>query len=231
MKDMVFSKNKNTYTTTLIIADGVGNEHKNVIGLLRKYSNRELLSTFETAKVSRGGRPVEYAILSEEQTTFLITLMSNSDKVVSFKEELTKAFYQAKKALLEMSVNKSNQQWLSNRDQGKLTRKGTTDIIQKFTEYAVKQGSKNAERYYGNISKMENSALFMVMQKFPNLRDVMNNRQLNIVQAADTIVQEAIREGMEKELFYKEIYQLAKTRVNNFAEYMPRTSIPMAIGG
>jgi phage regulator Rha-like protein len=93
MESLVLTDGDKAYTTTLIISEGVGNDHRNVMRLLKKYSGRELLSTFETAKVSRGGRPVEYAKLDEQQTTFLITLMNNSDEVVRFKELLTKEFF------------------------------------------------------------------------------------------------------------------------------------------
>lgn len=93
MKDIVFNNGTDIFTNTLIIAEGVGNDHRNVMRLLNRYSDRKLLSTFQRMKVSRGGRPVEYAILNEEQTTFLITLMNNSDKVVTFKEALTREFF------------------------------------------------------------------------------------------------------------------------------------------
>ena len=222
-------KNK-VVTDSRDLEDVFGIEHRSIYRLVSKHEKKLGEVRFEIASKDSGQRQ-KYAILTERQAMILLTYTRSNEKTDAFRQELVDDFISMRTALREISLNKSNQQWLSNRDQGKLVRKETTDIIKEFTDYAISQGSQNAKRYYGNISKMENSALFLVMQKFPNLRDVMNNRQLNIVQAADTIVQEAIREGMEKELFYKDIYQLAKTRVNNFAEYMPRTSIPMSIEG
>jgi predicted transcriptional regulator YheO len=230
MGDMVFVDKSNVLTTTLIIAEGVHNDHYNVMRLLNKYSNRKILSDFETRKVSRGGRPVTYAILNEEQTTFLITLMNNSDVVVDFKERLIKAFYKMKNTLLQIANNKQNEEWLTCRGAGKDVRNQATTIIDSFIKYAEKQGSQSPSRYFTNISKMENKALFIVTEKYPNLRDVMNKRQLSFIQSADTIASEAIIEGMKKEMYYKDIYKLAKQRVEELSKLIPRTPIPMQVG-
>ena len=38
---------------------------------------------------------------------------------------------------------------------------------------------------------------------------------------------EKVLEGMEKEMFYKDIFQLAKQRVETFASVMPKTQVTM----
>lgn len=82
-----FDENQ-THTTTLHIAGRCKIEHRAVIKLLRTYQKNEILSSFEMSKISRGGRPIEYAILSWKQASFLITLMKNSKETISFKETL-----------------------------------------------------------------------------------------------------------------------------------------------
>ena len=134
MNNLVSIDGNDMYTTTLIIAEGVGNDHRNVMRLLNRYSGTEILSSFERSKVTRGGRPVEYAKLDEMQTTFLITLMKNSDIVVSFKEKLTREFFRMRQSLLNIATNKKNQEWLTNRKEGKLQRLETTNIIKKFVK-------------------------------------------------------------------------------------------------
>lgn len=82
-------------TTSEVIAANTENQHKNVLELIRQYQPQlEELgpSAFETRKSS--GRPTEVAILNEHQSTFLLTLMRNSDTVVRFKLALVKAFYE-----------------------------------------------------------------------------------------------------------------------------------------
>lgn len=57
---------------------------------------------FETGKPprgSKGGRPSKYALLSEDQATFVMTLSRNSPEVVQCKIDLVQAFSRAKELL------------------------------------------------------------------------------------------------------------------------------------
>ena len=134
-----------------------------------------------------------------------------------------------RKTLLQAVTNRDNQLWLEERETGKLQRRSTTDRIKEFVEYAEKQGSRNAKMYYMNISKMENKALFFIEQKYPNIRELMTGRQLNVIRSADMIVEEAIIEGMESGKGYREIYQECRRRVEQFSAMVPRTMIPLAV--
>ncbi|MBW1853092.1 MAG: Rha family transcriptional regulator [Deltaproteobacteria bacterium] len=232
MEKLVSIKNSIPVADSRDIAKGFDVEHRSVYRLIithQKHFEDSGLLRFEIAR-SKKGREQRFCYLNEEQALFLVTLMRNSDIVVAFKKHLVRDFKKMQRALNEVSLNKKNQEWLTNREDGKLQRKATTNIISLFLDYAISQGSKNASRYFGNISKMENKALFIVQEKFPNLREVMNNRQLSFIKSADIIVEEAIREGMEKEMFYKDIYTLSKKRVEAFSDLIPKTSIPMQIG-
>src|SRR6185369_2019248 len=102
---------------------------------------------------------------------------------------------------------------LETRKAGKEVRVLTTDTIKAFVEYTKRQGSTKAEMYYANISKMENSALFLLEQTYPNLRHVLNINQLSTIKCADQIVIKALSDGMSDGLNYKDIYKLAKTRI------------------
>ncbi|WP_208433098.1 Rha family transcriptional regulator [Bartonella taylorii] len=91
-------------TTSLKIAEGVGNKHKTVIQLVRKNVKdfEELgrvafeMLPFET----KGGiQKREVAILNESQATLLMTYMRNNDTVRAFKKALVKAFYELKSQL------------------------------------------------------------------------------------------------------------------------------------
>jgi len=233
MDKLVKIIDKEPVVDSRVLAEGFDVEHRSVRRLIETYQKafeRMGFLGFEIQR-SKKGREVRFCYLNEKQSTFLISLMKNSPVVVAFKEELINEFYKMKKVLVEVSLNKKNQEWLTNREEGKLQRRDTTDYIKQFIDYAINQGSKSAKLYYMNISKLENRALFIVQEKFPNLQEVMNNRQLSFVKSADIIAQEAIIEGMETEMFYKDIYQLCKKRVEAFSDLIPRTSIPMMIKG
>lgn len=109
MNKLVILENNIPITTSKIIADGVGNKHKNVVELIQRHEERikkfRGILPFETEKTKSGkrGRPLQFYILNEEQTTFLISLMDNSEKVLDFKESLVKEFFRMRKTLLEIA--------------------------------------------------------------------------------------------------------------------------------
>ena len=91
-------------TTSEIIAANTDNEHASVMKLVRDYQGQiEQFGPcrFEIAVVKRpqgGGTSREVAILNEQQSTFLLTLMRNSEVVVRFKLELVREFYRLRSA-------------------------------------------------------------------------------------------------------------------------------------
>jgi hypothetical protein len=85
-------------TTSEIIAQNTDNEHRAVLQLIGTY--KEQMESFgrvafemRTLKTKGGDQQREIAILNEQQSTFLLTLMRNTEIVVRFKVELVKEFY------------------------------------------------------------------------------------------------------------------------------------------
>lgn len=86
------------YTTSEIIAEGTGMNHRRVRDAIRKYQ-AELetfgrVGAYQTALGTKGGvQNVPGYILNEQQATFLLTLLKNTPVVVAFKKELVRQFY------------------------------------------------------------------------------------------------------------------------------------------
>lgn len=228
--NLVVIKNNEPITTSLVVAEGMKIEHRAVIVLLDKYEDdfREL-GTFAFEMRKSGGRPIRYAELNEEQMLYLITLMRNSQVVVKFKKELSKEFIRQRRLISHLLTQRKNSEWIEQRQQGIMARKEETDTIKDFVEYCKEQGSQNADRYYSNISKMENKALFMLEQKFPNVRNVLTGYQLSTIASADLIVAKAIKAGMESKMPYKDIYIMAKQRIEQFADLVGKTLVPLPL--
>ena len=219
LKDIVVIYDDELRAGTWLIAQGFGREHGSITKMIKKYSqNFENFSDLKSKKNrSTGGRPVTEYLLTEEQTAFLGTLLKNNKQVVSFKEKLIKEFYRMKRVLENIRTQHKDIKWLENREKGKIARLESTDEIKEFKIYAIEQGSQNADWYYVNLTKMLNGLLFIVDGKFKNLRDMMTPIQLMIVSGGDLIIRKALQDGMKKQLFYKEIYRVAKERVEIFA--------------
>jgi phage regulator Rha-like protein len=208
-----------------LVAADLGIKHKNFLETIRKYQ-KDLEEfgevPFQTAVESKSNNPEVFCWLTEEQATFAMTLSRNSAKVIECKKKLTRWFYAAKKLLQQ----RRNAEWIEARDAGKRNRRQETDGIKAFIEYAKAQGSQNAEKYYANLTKMENKALFLVEQKYPNLRDVLGVAELGLIAVADVIVLNALKDGMAQVLHYKDIYKLAKQRVETLGAAHGKVLVP-----
>lgn len=107
---------------------------------------------------------------------------------------------------------KKNQEWVKNREAGKVQRRSLTDSIKAFIEYAKINGSAGADKYYMNFTKMQNSALGSIN------RDSADLFTLNALQMSDAMISNVLINGMEKGVFYKDIFKEAKKTVENFAK-------------
>lgn len=107
MTNLVFARNGQALTTSEIIAQGVGIQHKNILALVRNYQadfetfNPVAFETRQGKALPQGGfgQGVTIAILSEQQATLLVTYCKNTETVRKFKVALVKAFYEMREQL------------------------------------------------------------------------------------------------------------------------------------
>ena len=126
---------------------------------------------------------------------------------------------------MEAQTRQKDPIWIDTRNTGKIKRLEATDRVKEFVDYAERQGSKNANYYYINITKMMNAALFIISGKFKNLREVMTPQQLMVVGAAEGIIDKTLKDNMKKGIYYKEIYNLLKERLLLFADLHGQSEI------
>jgi len=219
------------YTTSLDMAEKFEKRHKDV---LRAISNLDCSEEFMRRSFAphaytddRGNtQPMFY--VSRDGFQFL-AMGFRGKKAAAWKEKYIAAFN-----LMEKAIRRRHDDpfWLDRRDQGVIARREETDIIQLFVEYATSQGSKNARFYYKNITSATYKALFIVQCNVgQSFRDLLDSRQLSFLQTAEYIAAEALEDGMNQGLFYKDIYQLAKGRIERYADTVPRTEVISMHGG
>lgn len=212
--------NDKARTGTFSLAQGLEREHKTVRDLVEKY--REEFEDFGSLKKrklrSTGGRAANEYMLDEDQFMFLGTLLRNTKKVVAFKKAIIKQFKQCRLENEALGIHKQQPDYRITRDAGKIVRKQTTDVMKKFIEYAELQGSKNATRYYSNITRMLNGLLFIVEGRFKNVRNLLSIQQLMTCSTAEQIINRGLLDGMSRNKYYREIYKDIKLRVELFAE-------------
>lgn len=189
------------------LASLLDHRHRVIFANIKKYEH-ELISLgqvlFEKAlgvELPQGGRTPEqsFALLNEDQCYFVLTLMRNNERVVAAKLKLVQAFRDARSQLAARDIARLD---------GKLVRAAETGAISDLVSYAKARGSKSADMYFANVTKMTNKLLGIESGQ----RDSLDARQLNDVAILERIVANAISDGISAKMDYKEVYQLAKAR-------------------
>lgn len=210
MNELVILKGNDLFTDSQKIAFGAKLEHESVIRMVEKYSGklsrlgRIRFSDFKSGN-SLGGRPVKIAELNEQQATFLLTLLKNTEPVVEFKFKLTQEFFRMRQFLLE----KQTAEWHQARLTGKKVRREETDVIlTKLIPLAESQGSKNAGKLYLAYSKLVNSTLGIEAGQRGNLP----LPYIEAIKFLERAIENIISLEVDKGSNYKEIYQVCKVK-------------------
>jgi Rha family phage regulatory protein len=186
-KDLVEIKGKIVVTDSLTVAESFEKQHKNVVQKIESIikDDEEDRLTFKPIFYHDSyGREQQKYIM--DRRSFSILCMSfTGKKALKWKNRFYDAFEAMEKALLQQMAQNNDADWIAHRKHSKTIRRDTTDTIQKFIEYAIRQGSTNADNYYMSITRMENSAMFLLERKFKNLRDILNIGQLSLLSTAE----------------------------------------------
>jgi phage regulator Rha-like protein len=191
-----------------LLAGQLDHRHRTILENIDKYKTElesisELPFQTEAGVIRKQGgtSTIRFALLTEDQCYFVLTLMRNNPNVVALKLKLVKAFRDARKQI-------------ANRDmarlQGKHVRRDETDAIKELVEYATANGAKNAQFYYPNITIMTNKVIGIDKGQ----RDTLDTRQLCVLQMIETSIRIAIGDGLREQLPYDDIYLLCKDRVS-----------------
>lgn len=239
MQDVITMMDNEPRVGSKMLAEGFGIAHPPVQKLIQKYradfeDMGKVVEVRDRAKRDKsflkndllvaGKESVEY-FLNEQQSSFFGTLTRNSEISVQFKKRLVKEFFAMRNKLQKLKAHQSTEEWQAARVEGKAHRRTETDAIKKLVDYAKSQGSRNADHYYTNITKVENAALFVIAGTYKNLRDVMSSKQLFQIACADQLVEKAINEGIAKGLPYGDVFQLVKADVHKFGALMGKSDV------
>lgn len=211
-------------TTSKVIAEAFGKRHDRVLRAIDNlqcsvdFRHRNFGETSNIVSMPNGGTRTDRSYTITRDGFSFLAMGFTGKKAAEWKERFIAAFNQMEQELIRQAIQKQNSIWIQARQSGKVARLELTDAVQEFVEYAHKQGSTNAHRYYSSITMMEYRALFMIGRAVEDgFRDKLSALQSSHLTTAESIAQRALREGMTNELHYKDIYTLAKERVEQFA--------------
>ena len=187
---LVEIKKLDLVTTTAAIAEGVGRDHDTIIKLVDR--NKADLEEFGKVgfeiRAGYNNAKVRVALLSEQQTTLLITYMRNNDVVRAFKKRLVSEFFKMRSTLAAQKMD---------RNSARLEYKPMTDAIKHEREA---QGKQIAPHHFSNEADLINRlALGMTAAKFrvyheigkkDAIRDYLTPEQIHCItdlQRANTV--------------------------------------------
>lgn len=210
---LVYVKRNDIFTDSIVIAKETENAHESVVKLVRTYEEQfkqlgkvEFSDYLKSDKLRSTGKLI---LLNEMQAIFLITLLRNTERVLKFKLTLVQEFYHMRQILMERRTT----DWLQTRQKGKLIRRDETDAIQLLIPYAEEQGCKNSNMFYINYSKLVNKVVGLEAGQ----RETASHKVLMLVALMEDIISNTVIEEMEKGVYYKNIYQICKAKIKNFA--------------
>ena len=214
----IVNKGGNLFTTSIDIAEKFGKRHDNVIASIQKIiqqsPDRAALNFKGCSYLDENSR--RRPMFEMTRSGFAVLAMGFTGKAaLEWKFRYEQAFSLMEQALL----NQKNLSWQTSRQQGKLSRRDETDTIADFVAYAKNQGSTKPEYYYKHLTTATYKALFIITDKFPgSFRDLLNTAQLSFLATAEHVTAKALQDGMAQGLFYKDIYPLAKSRLEALAQ-------------
>lgn len=217
-------------TTSLDIAEKFGKDHGKILLRIRELGKSENgLTSVDFCRTNF--RPTSYTDdQNRKQPHFEITRDGFSFLVMGFTgkkaTEWKIKYIAAFNAMEQVISRQANTAWQELRRQGKTTRLDETDTIKEFVEYATRQGSTKASWYYKHITAATHKALFIIKDRSSQpFRDMLDNMQLSFLNTAEYVARNAIMDGMRDGLFYKDIYALAKSKIEAVAETVGVTEV------
>lgn len=218
MSLVFLGKKDEVYTTSAIIAEHAEVQHHTVTRLIR--DNKKDFEEFgkvgfeiQPLPESKTGQSITVYHLNEQQATLLMTYLRNNEVVRGFKKELVRQFYAMREILWRQQYERQSESWQTARIEGKKVRRLETDEIKLFVEYAKANGSGNADKYYGEFTKMAHKAVGITSGS----RDTSTTGQLLDLRTVERVIGKAIIHEVSNHTEYHQAFQNVKIKVLQLA--------------
>lgn len=208
-----FSNTPSLTMSSREIAALIGKQHSNIKISAERLAASGVIGTLAMQEFIHNGNAYTEYLLNKRDSLILV-----AQNCPEFTAAIVDRWQELEEKELSLQRKRSSVEWQKTRSDGKGVRFEFTGIVQEFVEYAKAQGSQSAQKYYMQLSKMENQALFMIDKAVGDgFRDRLETSQLIVLAMAEIVAQRALREGMNEGWHYKEIYQHAKKEVEKVA--------------
>jgi len=225
--ELVQVKKWEIFTTSDLIAKKLDVKHTDILKTINKllekldggksplkFSKKFMKTEFEHNKTK-----IKYPwyLINESAFSILIMQLWNYKKAFEIQEQFIEQFFQMKQAL----QNQSNNSWIEARNNWKSLRLEETNIIKQLTDYAeVERGKPVTYPLYSTYTKMTNKHLQFIVdcKDWKPIRDLVGVRDLGFIWIVDDRCKNAMIDGMNRKLPYKEIYRYCKEEVSSLVK-------------
>lgn len=190
-------------------------QHENLLQNLETYREqfeRFGVFRFETGKPpkgSAGGRPERFALLTEDQAYFTVTLSRNTARVVEVKARIVRAFSELRRNREAREREYLPFYWLAH------------DAAHALAECAKAKGSETPEHlFHVNLEKLINRAFGIEAGG----RDTLDASQRTLVGTAYQLTAKAIADELAASGDHKRAYREAERKLKAFAELFGATA-------
>lgn len=227
MNNLVEVCHGEVFCDSQMVADKFEYRHLHVVKVIKKLVDDfsgikgSLQEPLKFQEIQREYRNQKFTVYLMDRRAFsLLSMRFTGAKALEWQVKFNDAFYLMEKQLLIEQTNKNNEEWVTQRKQGKLARKAETDTLKEFIDYATSQGSKKAQFYYKHFTLATYKCLHLMQAEKPALRDTLNIMELSQLMMAEHIAEKSIRKHMAAKEHYKAIYTLVKIDLDRFADAM-----------
>ncbi len=147
-------------------------------------------------------------IFISEEAVYNMSFRSNKPEAKLFTKWVTKV-------LKEIRINgyfisdEESDKWLKTRQESKEVRKQETDMIKRFVDYAISQGSTHANRYYKHFTDLANKRCGIERGE----RDKADQKTLLRLKSLETLIEMRLETLMNNNAPYKEAFADIKNMI------------------
>lgn len=205
MNDLVYIHNDAAVCDSLQVAEKFEKEHYHVLRdidnlIIQNWMVKEMFKS--TSYKGANGQTYRKYYMNRDGFS-LLTMGFTGPKALEWKLKYINAFNRMESIIRE----KATPAWQESRKTGIETRKKETDTLRCLVEYATRQGSKHPEQLYMTYTKLANKAAGIAS------RTTATATQLCTLVVAENIISQTVKEGIEKNVPYKTIYQDCKKKL------------------
>lgn len=228
MKDIVIVKRQDIFTTSRIFGGEFGIQHmemmRKVKNLIMEYPilrNQFKLVDFIN---TRNQTFQEYEISKDGFMTLVFQMGgAKSKKARDLVMEKQQLFIKAFNLMEQLLLQKSNEEYVTARKQGKVARREVTDAVKLLLEYISSEFpessyNSNPERAYSNYTKATYKVLLMLEHNKPKTREVLDAMELSQLFLAEHIISNVIIDEIKAKEHYKVIFEKCKVALEKFAD-------------